>query len=109
MSVCRSVMRVPGTRWRDSAPAPAQRPGSLPDSKDVPRGLGEQVLPDEPIQVAIEDALCVSDFKVGPEVLHKLIGMEDIAANLAAEAGRDDCSAFLRQLLLPLLLEPLRE
>src|SRR3954467_10704230 len=109
MSVCRSVMRVPGTRWRDSAPAPAQRTRSLPNSKDVPGGLRQQILPDEPVEIAVEDALRVSDFKVGAEVFHKLIRVEDIAADLAPEAGRDDGSALFRHLLLPLLLEPLGE
>src|SRR5439155_792496 len=54
-------------------------------------------------------ALRVPHLVVGAEVLDELVGMEDIAADLAPEAGRDDGSPLLRQLLLAFLLEPLGE
>src|SRR3954469_1790729 len=67
----------------------------------------QQIGVDEAVQVAVENALGVSDFEIGPMILDELVGMEHVAANrVAAEAHADDTS-FLRELLLPFLLREL--
>ena len=41
-----------------------------------------QVLPDEPVEVAVEDAFRVADLDVRAMVLHPLVGVEEVGADL---------------------------
>src|SRR5438309_2498356 len=47
--------------------------------------LLHQIRLDEAVQIAVEHAVHVPDLFLGPVVLHQLIRMKDITANLAAE------------------------
>src|SRR5215212_10644695 len=77
---------------------------------DLPRRLREQVLADEPVEVAVEDALRISDLETGAGVLHELVGVQGVGADrLAAEACVGSAAAFLRQQRLAFLLGPLNE
>ncbi len=44
-----------------------------------------QVTLDEWIDIAIEDVFCVVHFQLQAMVVHHLVGMKDVAAELAAE------------------------
>src|SRR4029079_17763479 len=48
-------------------------------------GLLHQIRLDEPVDVAVEHAVHVADLFLGPMILHQLIRMEHVAADLAAE------------------------
>src|SRR5689334_4343448 len=61
-----------------------------------------QVALDEHVDVAVEDAVHVADLLLGPVILHHLIRMQDVAADLAAEADLLLDAADLRQLRLVL-------
>ena len=50
------------------------------------RELHPEIALDEAVDVAVEHGAGVADFEAGPRVLHQLIRLEDIRANLAAEA-----------------------
>src|SRR5262249_50914999 len=61
----------------------------------VGRALGElhaEVRLDEAIDLAIEHGARVADFVVGPQVLHDLVGLKHVRADLVAEA---DLSLFV--------------
>src|SRR5581483_5795544 len=64
----------------------------------------EEVRVDEPVQVAVEDALRVSGLEIGPVVLDDLVRVEDIAPDLNSEAGVLHHATFSSQLLLAALL-----
>src|SRR6187551_316381 len=71
---------------------------------DLSGGLGEQVGMDEPVDVAVQDALGVSDLVPGPMVLDLLVGLEDVAADVRApEAGVRGHPALAGDLGLALL------
>src|SRR5579871_5402317 len=75
-------------RARDAPPTPARAAVSV----NVVVGGGEraagalhQVGLDELIDVAVEHTVDVADLFLRPVILHELIGMEYVAANLTAE------------------------
>src|ERR671910_2567897 len=79
----------------------AERPEGL---DHLSGGLGEQIRVDEPVDVAVEDALGVPDLVAGPVVLDLLVGLEHVAANVGApEARVGRHPAFARDLGLALL------
>src|SRR5665213_4001464 len=50
-------------------------------------GFLHQVGLDERVDVAVEDAAHIADLLLRPVILHELIGVQDVAANLAAEGN----------------------
>ena len=61
---------------------------------------------DEAVEVAVEHAFGVPDLVIGSMVLDHLVRVQDVAADLAAEAGVLSDAPLAGQLLLaPLLLE----
>src|SRR5215212_307100 len=77
---------------------------------DLPRRLREQVLANEPVEVAVEDALRISDLESRAGVLHELVRVQGVGADrLAAEACVGGAAAFLRQQRLAFLLRSLDE
>src|SRR5215207_8224580 len=72
------------------AAGPAATPGG--------RGGTIQVFADEAVEVAVQHTLRVADLEVRPVVLHPLVGVEEVAADLGSPLGR---------LLLPTLLPQL--
>src|SRR5436190_20288753 len=81
-----------------AVPALARRTGAR-----LGRGpAGERRL-DERLDIAVQDPLHVSDLDACPVVLHEGVGMQDVAADLAAPVGGAQLAALLG--LLRLLLE----
>src|SRR5262249_48649197 len=80
-----------------SRPARPSDPPDPPDPPDlvnvlVSRRLAEraarplhQIALDEDVDVAVEHAIHIAHLLLGPVILDQLIGMQDVAANLAAE------------------------
>src|ERR1043165_765700 len=66
-------------------------------------GALHQVALDEHVDVAVENAVDVADLLLRPVILHHLVRMQDVAADLAAEADLLLDAADLRQLRLVLL------
>src|SRR5207249_7083633 len=65
----------------------------------------------ERVEVTVEDGACVRRLVAGPQVLDHLVGVEDVAPDLVAPAGRDVLPlepAQLRLLLLEAALEEAR-
>src|SRR5262245_39350260 len=87
----------PGELWRAS-PSLTRKSGELGRARRsvkifVCRGLTEraarllhQVGLDELVDVAVQDAVHVAHLLFGPMILHHLIRVQDVAANLAAES-----------------------
>src|ERR671918_1687468 len=90
---------------RGDLPGPefSARFGRTPALGDLPGGLGEQIGLDEAVEIAVEDPLCVALLDVGAVVLDELVRVQDVAADLAAEAGVHDDAALGGELGLPLL------
>src|SRR5436190_23618952 len=59
-----------------------------------------QIRLDEDVDVAVEHAVDVAHLLLGPMILHELIWMENITANLAAEGDLFFCAADLIELRL---------
>jgi penicillin-binding protein 1A len=77
--------------WPGSAPAScrdAAMPGMSRAGHAPPRGLGHQVGLDEAVDVAVEHAGDVAFLVLGAVVLHHLVRVQDVAADLAAEGNR---------------------
>ena len=65
------------------------QPGHPADQFTSPVALGQlhpQVGFDEAVEVAVEHGAGVADLVIGPQVLDELVGLEDVRADLAAEA-----------------------
>src|SRR5829696_4642938 len=67
------------------------------------RGCGRlvQVFADEPVEIAVEHPLGVTDLVVGAVILDPLVGMQEVASDLRSPLRRLDLPALLRQLLGP--------
>src|SRR4051794_26586903 len=65
-------------------------------------GALHQVALDEDVDVAVENAVDVADLLLRPVILHHLVRMQDVAADLAAEPDLLLDAADLRQLRLVL-------
>ena len=59
---------------------------------------------DELVEVAVENCLRIAGFVSRPVILDELVGLEDVAPDLAAEVGLLGGAAFAGELLLTLLL-----
>src|SRR5689334_10529069 len=92
----------PRTRERNTPTptetAPERRPSStrVPPARSVNVVVGRvdaeraarflhQIRLDEPVDVAVEHTIHVADLLLGPMVLHELVRMQHVAADLAAE------------------------
>src|SRR6266540_1942956 len=100
----------------DTASGRAARPGGTrlivlePLSLEDPPGrLRQQISANEPVEVPVQDTLGVARLVLGAVVLDELVRVEDVAADLAAEADVLRRAAFLRQLRLALLDRALDE
>src|SRR5215213_9304906 len=71
--------------------------------------MAEQIRTDEAVEIAVEHALRISDLEAGAMVLHELVRLEDVAADLAAEADVLRLAALAGELGLALLLAELRD
>ena len=71
--------------------------------------MAEQIRTDEAVEIAVEHALRVSSLEPGAVVLHELVRLEDVAADLAAEADVLRLAALAGKLGLALLLPELRD
>src|SRR5581483_11128300 len=69
----------------------------------------QEICADEPVQVAVEDALGVPHLEAGACVLHLLVRMEDVAADGVAAEPHGDAAALAGELGLALLLRLLGE
>src|SRR5580700_6599256 len=52
----------------------------------VPRAAGAEPGVDEAIEIAVQHALRVARAHAGAQILHHLVGLEDVTSNLAAPA-----------------------
>src|SRR6266545_4485591 len=75
----------------------------------VGRGREVEVLPDEGIDVAVQHAVRVPDLVVRPVVLHPLVRVQEVAADLRAPFGRLLLAALLGELLRLLQLLALQQ
>src|SRR5688572_1269572 len=71
----------------------------------MPWAAGAQPAVDEAVEIAVEDALRVAGADTGAQVLHHLIGLQHVAADLAAEADFPLLAVELLH-LAALLVEP---
>src|SRR3954462_13236718 len=71
---------------------------------DISCCSGQQIGVNEAIEVAVQDALGVSDLMIGSMVFDQLGWVEDIATDWVAAEPHADDAPFLRSLLLPFLL-----
>ena len=72
-------------------------------------GFREQIRLDKAVEVAVQDPLDVPDLVLGAVILHQLVRVDDVAADL--HSPRSPCSraaALLGHLRIPLLLERAR-
>ena len=74
------------------------------DSSPRPDELHAQVRVDEAVEAAVEHGAGVADLVVGPQVLDELVGLEDVRADLAAEADLALLVVLLGEVGLALLL-----
>src|SRR6187551_2438709 len=52
----------------------------------MPRAAGAQPTVDKAVEIAVEDTLRVAGADAGPQVLHHLVRLQHVTADLAAEA-----------------------
>src|SRR5437870_2485069 len=77
--------------------------GSLPNSYLGPRSAAAAPADarfDEVVDLAVEDGLRVADLVAGPQVLHHLVRVQDIAAHLVSPAVAAVLESVHRRLLL---------
>src|SRR5829696_9772189 len=108
---CRSSpMPRPRPAQSTVAPAPLVRLGvARVRARPRRRGRLVQVLADEAVDVAVEDALRVPDLEPGAMVLHPLVRMEEIATDLRAPLRRLLLATFPGELLGALKLLSLEQ
>src|ERR1700722_10091201 len=68
-----------------------------------------QIRPDEAVEIALEDGLCAPGLDVGSHVLHQLVRVQHVVANLRAPLVRHPFAAQLGQLRFLLLTRALHE
>ena len=81
----------------------------LPSTRHLPGRLGEQVRVHEAVEPAVEDGLRVPDLEVGSVILHQLVRVQHVGADLTPEADVLRRAALARELGLALLLLELGE
>src|SRR5438105_13658630 len=85
----------------------SNRKGELLPARTVVAQAPAQPAFDEWVQLTIQDCLGVADLDTGAHVLHLLVGLQHVVADLRAELGRHHISAqFLTSLCGPLLPAP---
>src|SRR5438128_1800461 len=100
----------PSRRRRLQAPVDSDaRVYRKPRLENLPGGLLQEVLADEIVEGTVENCLRIAGFVLGAVVLDELVGVEDVAADLAAEANLLGGPALLGEFLLALLLLKLDE
>src|SRR5581483_10217987 len=93
-------------RLRQAAPVALARK-SLAKYSDLQHLAGrarEQVLVDKVVEGAVENCLRIAGFVLGSVIFDQLVGVQDVAADLAAEVGLLGLPALLGELALALLL-----